>query len=101
MYEVVYDTYNPGQYPAEFKAAVEKRIADGYRIFDSQLNYTEVYILWLRTDEGLTPRKDADIPDPHSQVLLCANCQEAGEPSELSATQPVPPDLVQKVPAGQ
>lgn len=86
-YELDYVTYNFGQYP-EQKGEMADRIAAGWRVLNSSLNYNEVYILWHRGDD--MPQQ---VLTPLVGHVHCDGCQCEDKPEEAPeepAETPVP-----------
>ena len=74
-YELLYVTYNPGQYP-EQQATWKHMVTDGWRVLNSSLNYNEVYILWHR-GPGVIPHEPQELTALAGQVH-CNGCRCAG-----------------------
>lgn len=47
-FEYQYGIYNPGQYPADTKAAWDQLVADGWQVHTALPRFTEIDILWCR-----------------------------------------------------
>ena len=88
--EYDYDVLNPGQYPAQAQDAIKRRTAAGWTILNSNLNYNEIALLWVRTPpEEAEPSEDA----PSGDVLDLANhtLTHGGVTYKLVPTEDEPP----------
>jgi hypothetical protein len=77
LYELLYATYNPGQYP-EHQDSWKHMVADGWRILNSALNYNEVYILWHRGPGVILP-EPVELTAIAGEVH-CNGCRCGSEP---------------------
>ena len=58
-YQLSYNIYNPGQYPAEVQVQLDAMCAAGWRVNQAMPAYNELYILWERDVADPPPSKPA------------------------------------------